>query len=404
MTRAMTWLEPLRSSVSEINDTAWSDLRRLGAAIDELCAGAPESADVAARSRWLVQLRRELAAGRLSAPSGREGLVWQSLAQFSAGFHDLDLRDATGPGHGAMVLEDGTPTAHSRWAGRLAAGQLIGIAATERHGGTRIQEITTRAVTCRDGTWRISGEKCWVSRLIESAGFVVFFRDPDGRISSAIIDADSPQLAREVIEPSGLGGWSWGVLRLHDLPVDPTVDLIGRPGDGLGVFRRHFSRFRPVVAATALGTAAGVHTLVTEALAAKTRVGMLPRVRDNALVALGRTHAEITAATLAAVAVARLAAEAHPQADFAARVGKAACVDTAVRAVADLAPLIGAAGFARAHPLAKARADLTGLLYADGIHDSLYRSGGLSLLAESIALTTPVRPRAVASHHYGTAA
>ncbi|MCY1141463.1 hypothetical protein OWR29_25995 [Actinoplanes sp. Pm04-4] len=30
--------------------------------------------------------------------------------------------------------------------------------------------------------------------------------------------------------------------------------------------------------------------------------------------------------------------------------------------------------------MAKARADLTTLLYADGIHDSLYRSGGITLL------------------------
>lgn len=64
-----------------------------------------------------------------------------------------------------------------------------------------------------------------------------------------------------------------------------------------------------------------------------------------------------------------LAADSHPHADLAARVGKAAGVDTAVRAVADLAPLIGAVGFQRAHPIAKARADLTRLLYADGIHD-----------------------------------
>jgi len=34
----------------------------------------------------------------------------------------------------------------------------------------------------------------------------------------------------------------------------------------------------------------------------------------------------------------------------------------------------------RSHPIAKARADLTWLLYADGIHDSLYRSGGASLV------------------------
>ncbi|MBB4958888.1 hypothetical protein [Micromonospora polyrhachis] len=131
-------------------------------------------------------------------------------------------------------------------------------------------------------------------------------------------------------------------------------ELVGRTGDGLGVFRRHFARFRPLVTATALGVAAGVHTLVTDALAAKTRVGMLPRVRDSA--------------------------------------------------VADLAPLIGAAKFQRAHPVAKARADLTGLLYADGIHDSLYCSSGATLLTDLVTPAVPVRPGIAATDRYDKAA
>lgn len=404
MTSPFTWLDPLRTSVGEVDDTGWRRLHHLADDLSALCAAAPRPADPVAWSWWLLQLRRELADRGHRSPAGRADLVWQTLAQFTAGFHDLDLRDATGTGHGAMILAESTPDTAARWRTRLHAGQLVGIAATERHGGSRVQEITTRAVLRRDGTWRISGEKCWVSRLIESDGFVVFFRDPDGRISAAVVDADRPQMEREVIEPFGLGGWSWGVLRLREMPVDPASDLVGQPGDGLGVFRRHFARFRPLVTATALGTAAGVHSLVAGALAAKTKVGVLPRVRDNALVVLGRTHAEISAALLAAITTSRLAADRHPHADFAARVGKAAGVDTAVRAVADLAPLIGAAGFQRAHPIAKARADLTGLLYADGIHDSLYRSGGVSLLAAPSSNTTPTRADEAMFDHYDPAA
>jgi alkylation response protein AidB-like acyl-CoA dehydrogenase len=313
-------------------------------------------------------------------PPGRSGNIWQTLAQFVTGFHDLDLRDTTGPGHGAMVLDAGSPIARQRWDSRLKAGELIGIAATERHGGSRLRGLATRASLHRDGTWRLHGEKCWVSRLVEAAGFVIFFRDPDSRVTAAIVDAAERGLEREMIEPSGLGGWSWGRLRLHHVRVDPAKDLLGSPGQGPAVFRRHFTRFRPLVTATALGAAAGVHALVTETLVAKTSVGVLPRVHDNALIVLGRTSAEITAALLAAITHSRLAAEAHPYADLGSRIGKAAGVDTAVRTVSELAPLIGAAGFQRGHPIAKVRADLCGLLYADGIHDSLYRSGGLTLL------------------------
>ncbi|MDG4794979.1 acyl-CoA dehydrogenase family protein [Micromonospora sp. WMMD1082] len=388
MTPALAWLEPLRSSVPELDADTWSDLCGLSRELARRVAAAPPL-DGPGRSRWLLDLRRHLADYGHHAPAGPSGPVWQTLAQFCAGVHDLDLRDATGTGHGAMILTDAAEVTAETWRARLDRGELVGIAATERHGGSRLQEITTRARLHRDGRWRVNGEKCWVSRLVESAGFVVFFRDPDSRITAVVIDAANEGLEREPIAPFGLGGWSWGVLRLHDVPVDPATDLLGRAGDGLAVFRRHFARFRPLVTATALGTAAGMHTLVADALAARHKAGVLPRVRDNALITLGRTHAEITAALLATITTSRLAMAGHPHADLAARVGKAAGIDTAHRAITDLAPLLGAWGFQQASPIAKARADITGLLYADGVHDSLYRSGGLSLLDASMAASTP---------------
>ena len=308
----------------------------------------------------------------------------QTLAQFVCGFHDLDLRDATGPGHGALLSYAPQPT-RGRWLGRLACGDLVGVAATERHGGSRIQETTTRAVPAGRHRWEISGEKVWVSRLVEAAGVVVFFRDPDAHLSAAIIDASAPGLDREPVPPAGLAGWSWGTLRLRQVPIDPRADLIGAPGAGLDIFREHFARFRPLVAATALGAAASAHTLVAGTLNAKHRIGLLPRVRDNALITLGRTHSTIGTALLGALHTTRLCAAGHDSGDLSARVGKAYAVDTAHQAVTELALLVGAAGYQQASRLAKARADLTGLLYADGVHDSLYRSGGRTLLATASA-------------------
>jgi alkylation response protein AidB-like acyl-CoA dehydrogenase len=61
---------------------------------------------------------------------------------------------------------------------------------------------------------------------------------------------------------------------------------------------------------------------------------------------------------------------------------KAHAVDTAHTAASDLTLLAGAAGCAGRSPLEKASRDLRALLYADGIHDSLYRAAGR-------ALTTP---------------
>jgi alkylation response protein AidB-like acyl-CoA dehydrogenase len=44
-----------------------------------------------------------------------------------------------------MVLAHAPKFMANAWGRRLRAGELIGIAATERHGGSRIRENTTRA-------------------------------------------------------------------------------------------------------------------------------------------------------------------------------------------------------------------------------------------------------------------
>lgn len=382
------WLEPLRAALPELDTTAWDLLGHLDAHLHQFAGGLP--AGQTDRSAWLLDVRQQLASAgytMLTIPGSLGGMdrpaVLQCLAQFVCGLHDLDLRDATGLGHGALVTHAANLAVRDRWLARLAHGHLVGIAATERCGGSRIREITTRVTLSRGGRWLISGEKIWVSRLTEAAGLVVFFRDPDGRISAAIIDATAPGLERKLIRPAGLAGWTWGILRLRQVSVDPRTDLIGQPGRGLDVFRDHFTRFRPLVTATALGAAAGVHTMVANTLYARVRVGALPHIRDNALITLGHTHAEITAALLSALTTTRIAAAGHPQADLWARVGKAYGVAAACRSVDELIPLVGAAGFAAASPLIKARGDLAGLRYADGIHDSLYRSGGKTILQEA---------------------
>lgn len=376
---AVAWLAALAPHVPELSSADWAWLGELEEALIVLLPSEPRGAGD--RPAWLMDIRRQVARVTGEPSRGRvSGALRQAMAQAVCGFHDLDLRDATGPGHGALILAGGDAQLRRRWSGRLAAGELVGIAATERHGGSRIQEMTTRATLHRD-RWLISGEKVWVSRLAQAAAFVVFFRDPDGRISAAVVDATAAGLSRELVTPAGLGGWGWGCLRLHDVAVDPRRDVLGGAGSGLELFRSHFGRFRPLVTATALGTAAGVHQTVAGMLAARVRLGLLPRARDNALISLGRTHAQICGALLTALGTARLAALGHPDADLWARVGKAYGVDTAFQAVGELVPLVGAVGFQAGHPLAKARADLAGLLYADGIHDSLYRSGGLTVLA-----------------------
>lgn len=264
------WLTQFAAMLPQLRPEDWTWLHEVEADLTTMAATEP-SRDVgqSGRAAWLLEVRHQLAARHPPTGSGDPGrdALRQTLAQFVCGFYDLDLRDAYGPGHGALILTGATETTRLQWASRLAIGELVGIAATERHGGSRVQEITTCARLAGPHRWVISGEKCWVSRLVEASGIVVFFRDPDGRISAAVVDAAAPGIERELLRPAGLAGWSWGILRLHEVGIDPDRDLLAAPGQGLGLLRRHLTAYRPLVAATALGTAAGVHTTVADALA-----------------------------------------------------------------------------------------------------------------------------------------
>jgi hypothetical protein len=67
------------------------------------------------------------------------------------------------------------------------------------------------------------------------------------------------------------------------------------------LLREHFAHYRPLVAATALGAAAAVHDHTAALLDGRRQAGIITSVRDNALITVGRTWAQINAALLAAI-------------------------------------------------------------------------------------------------------
>ena len=239
-------------------------LRRFEHVLNDLLAESSLSPDDGqpVRSQRLARVRRELAArGFLGyAVPARDGgcggpAVAQTLMQFVCGYHDADLRDSTGLGHGRLIARHATPPVRDRWLPGLLAGDLPGIAITEPHGGSQIHATTTTAIAHRDGTWTLTGTKTWISRLNEAAVFTVFFNDPAGHLTAGVIDAAADGLQRRPILPAGLSGWTWGELRLHNVRVR-RCHVLGRPGEGMALLREHFAHYRPLVAATALGGAA----------------------------------------------------------------------------------------------------------------------------------------------------
>jgi len=385
---AAEWLAPLLPSVPEAREL---DVLRVGRFEDTLTCLLSQypigpRVEQRVRSERLVRIRRELATGGflgLAVPARDGGCggpaIVQALLQFICGYHDADLRDATGLGHGRLIARHATAPVQERWLPRLIAGDLSGIAVTESHGGSQIHATTTAATAHPDGAWTVTGTKTWISRLNEAAVFAIFFKDPAGRLTAGVVDAADPGLERRPVMPCGLSGWAWGELRLHDLQIQPG-DILGRPGEGMALLRSHFAHYRPLVAATALGVAAAVYDTVTDLLGDRWTAGTISRPRDNALIALGRAYAQISAALLAALTAQHLAETGDHRAEMWGCSAKAHAVDTANAAVADLAPLAGAGGCVVGSSLEKAARDLRALQYADGIHDSLYRAAGRAMI------------------------
>jgi alkylation response protein AidB-like acyl-CoA dehydrogenase len=387
-TAITTWLQPLRRVLDPAGRVDWSRLAALEVALDAALTAYPVGADLPAgteRSRRLREIRRDLAGhGHLDTTS--QPPLFGMFAQFVCGYRDIDLRDATGLGHGRLIAHHGSVEARQRWIARLLAGELAGIAITEPHGGSRPAAAHTRALPGPGGIWLISGRKTWISRLAEASVFVVFFRDPDGRLAAAAVDATEPGLGRESIPPTGLAGWSWGILDFQAVPVRPDDVL---QGEGMALLRQHFSVYRPLVTATALGGAARLFDTVTAAVAARQAIGDVTRVRDSALVTIGRAHAQLVTALLGAVVASNLADAGHERAELWGAAMKAHGIDTAHQTAAELALLVGASGFRADSPIAKTRRDLGGLLYADGIHDSLYRTAGQHHTAPTAVVLAP---------------
>ncbi|MEV0108114.1 acyl-CoA dehydrogenase family protein [Nocardia sp. NPDC050799] len=244
---------------------------------------------------------------------------------------------------------------------------------TEPHGGSNPAAARTCATSIAGGRWLVTGHKTWISRLSEAALFVLFFRAPDGYLAAAVVDAAEPGLHRHTFPPAGLAGWSWGTLDLRAVPIQPGNVL---RGDGMALLREHFAHYRPLVTATALGGAAAVFDTVVTALADRRDTGDITRVRDSALITIGRGHAQIVTALLAAASAADLAASGYQHAERWSAETKAHGIDAANLALKDLSLLLGAAGFRADSQVAKTRRDLGGLMYADGIHDSLYLAAG----------------------------
>ena len=156
------WLYSLRGMLSKwVRPKDWKLLEQFEHSLSEIIKGDPRSPP--------LKVKRSLATAGyglidIASESGGKQLspLVQALVQFICGYHDMDYRDVAHIGHGRMIALHGSDDQRKLWLPELAQGSLIGIAATESAGGSRIQGAKTIA-KFSGGKYHLHGEKVFVS-------------------------------------------------------------------------------------------------------------------------------------------------------------------------------------------------------------------------------------------------
>lgn len=159
------------------------------------------------------------------------------------------------------VIKYGNDRLKETFLPRAAAGDLhVAFAVTEPDAGTDTSRIKTRAVRDGDG-WRISGQKIWTSKALESSVALMLARtapapDDDARrfegLSLFLIDLDPAHVDVRPIAKAGRNAVATCETFYDDLPVEGWR-LVGEEGKGFKHILSGLNPERVLIAAEAVG-------------------------------------------------------------------------------------------------------------------------------------------------------
>lgn len=131
------------------------------------------------------------------------------------------------------LLLFGTPDQQRRYLPRLVSGELVGAyALSEAGSGSDALAARTRATRQPDGSFRLTGEKMWITNGGFADVFIVFAKIDGEQFSAFIVErAFGGVTSGREEDKLGLHGSSTTPLVLQDVPV-PAENLLGEPGRG----------------------------------------------------------------------------------------------------------------------------------------------------------------------------
>jgi alkylation response protein AidB-like acyl-CoA dehydrogenase len=325
----------------------------------------------------------------LDLPSRNGGAAWSAadMAQIFrfCGYQDAELRDLVGAGHARLLSLTSTHRFDTVLRRVASSAAYCAIAITEPDAGSDLRALTTIARPSEDG-YVVDGKKQHVARIKEATHFIVFATVPRNAqqpsITAFLIPREVAGLAIEPMQPSGLRAVSWGKIFLHQVRV-PLAARIGGEGQGLSLFKRHFSYWRTMMAAVAIGCAqAAVDEAATWMKKRHAFGGPIGRF-SHLQQMLAYWIAQLRMNWLLVENVCgQIDAHASPTTD--AAMLKAEALEAAIGATAWATTVFGAVGYDVATGIEKRHRDLLGLRIADGTTDLLRSQVARAFLGERL--------------------
>ncbi|MFF2514781.1 acyl-CoA dehydrogenase family protein [Streptomyces sp. NPDC058086] len=220
--------------------------------------------------------------------------------------------------------------------------------------GPSVVEAQEPPVAERDGwgSWRLSGEKCWISNAPEADFYTVFARTTPGAgargVTAFLVPADRPGLTGTPLDM--LSPHPIGALAFDAVPVTAD-DVLGEPDRGFRVAMHTLNLFRPSVGAFAVGMAGAALAATLTHTAGREAFG--GRLKDLQTVAhqVAEMALRTEAARLMVYAAAAAYDEGAPDVPRRAAMAKLLATETAQYVVDAAVQLHGARALCRGHLL-----------------------------------------------------
>ncbi len=333
-------------------------------------------------------------AAELTEPPQRSGLTNACLIRehlaYSSGLADVSFSE---PWLASLALQHAPRGPVRRYLEEFRHGRCLpAFALSEPGAGSDAASITTTARRDRD-SYYIDGTKTWTSNAGYADAYVVFARSErvEGArgISAFVVDGTNPAITLderlEVLPPHTVG-----TLRFTDCAV-PAGNRIGEPGKGFAIAMHALARFRPTVAAAAVGFARRALHEATERSTTRTTFGRPIGEHQLIQAKLANMAANVDAAAL----LVWRAAWQHDHTDNplarAAAIAKLFATEQAQHVIDDAVQIFGGLGVTRGIPVERLYREIRAFRIFDGSSEIQQLIIAKDILTQHTATPEPAR-------------